>query len=58
MKAMTFSPVEKLAGLDELSPALKQIPILLLFGLAAGMSASIKTLTVSSWRALVADAYL
>jgi sigma-B regulation protein RsbU (phosphoserine phosphatase) len=56
--ATAFSPVEKLAGLDELSPALKQIPIFLLFGLAAVMSASIRTLTVSSWPALTAGAVL
>lgn len=55
---MMFSPVEKLAGLDELSPALKQVPIFVLFVLAAVMSASIGTLTVSSWPALTAGAAL
>lgn len=55
---MTFSPVEKLAGLDELSPVLKQVPVLVLFMLAAAMSASISTLTVSSWPALTVGAAL
>lgn len=55
---MMSGPVEKLAGLDELSPALKQVPIFVLFVLAAVMSASISTLTVSSWPALTAGAVL
>lgn len=55
---MISSPMEKLAGLDELSPALKQAPIVVLFVLAAAMSASISTLIVSSWPALTAGTAL
>ncbi|WP_458782327.1 PP2C family protein-serine/threonine phosphatase [Arthrobacter sp. D3-16] len=55
---MRPSPVDKLAGLDELSPVLKQVPIFVLFVLAGVMSASINTLTVSSWPALTAGAIL
>lgn len=55
---MMPSPMNKMAGLDELSPALKQVPIFVLFVLAGVMSASISTLTVSSWPALTAGAIL
>ncbi len=55
---MMTGPVEKLAGLDELSPVLKQVPIFVLFVLAAVMSASVSTLTISSWPALTAGAVL
>ncbi|MBT2566289.1 SpoIIE family protein phosphatase [Arthrobacter sp. ISL-85] len=55
---MMSSPVEKLAGLDELSPVLKQVPIFILFVLAGVMSASINTLAVTSWPALSASAVL
>ncbi|WP_159101489.1 PP2C family protein-serine/threonine phosphatase [Paenarthrobacter aurescens] len=55
---MMPSPVDKLAGMDQLSPVAKQIPIFVLFVLAGVMSASINTLTVSSWPALMAGAIL
>ncbi|WP_226758415.1 PP2C family protein-serine/threonine phosphatase [Arthrobacter sp. SO3] len=45
-------------GLDELSPLRKQIPFLVFFIVAAAMSSSIATLTVSDWSALAAAAVM
>jgi serine phosphatase RsbU (regulator of sigma subunit) len=50
---MTFNPGERLAGVDEVSPLLKQVPIFVLFAAALVMSSSISTLTVSFGPALV-----
>lgn len=50
---MTPGPVRTLAGLDELSPLLKQLPIAALFLAAVVMSSTIQTLTVSSGPALI-----
>ncbi|HEX9089002.1 MAG TPA: SpoIIE family protein phosphatase [Arthrobacter sp.] len=47
-----------LTGLDELSPLRKQMPFLVFFIVAAAMSSSITTLTVSDWAALAAAAVL
>ena len=44
--------------MDELSPLWKQLPFLVLFIVAAGMSSTIPTLTVSDWGALAAGAAL
>ncbi|MET1086592.1 MAG: SpoIIE family protein phosphatase [Arthrobacter sp.] len=50
---MTFNPGERLAGTDEISPLLKQVPIAVLFTAAVIMSSTISTLTVSFGPALV-----
>ena len=47
-----------LTGVDELAPLWKQLPFLVLFIVAAGMSSAIPTLTVSDWGALAAGAAL
>jgi sigma-B regulation protein RsbU (phosphoserine phosphatase) len=45
---MTQGPLSGLAGLDELSPLIKQLPITVLFFAAAVMSGTIPTLTISN----------
>jgi len=50
---MTPGPVRSLAGLDELSPLVKQLPIAALFVAAAVMSGTIPTLTISNPPALI-----
>lgn len=47
-----------LTGVDELSPFWKQVPFLVFFIVAAAMSSTIPTLTVSDWGALLAGAAL
>lgn len=45
-----------LTGVDELSPLWKQVPFLVFFIVAAAMSSTIPTLTVSDWGAVAAGA--
>ena len=55
---MTSNPREKPAGADEISPLLKQAPIVVLFTAAVILSSSISTLTVTFGPALVLGAAL
>ncbi|MET1064782.1 MAG: SpoIIE family protein phosphatase [Arthrobacter sp.] len=50
---MTSNPLERLVGTEEISPLLKQVPIVVLFTAAVIMSSTISTLTVSFGPALV-----
>lgn len=50
---MTPGSLRNLAGLDELSPLIKQLPIAVLFLAAAVMSGTIPTLTISNWPVLM-----
>jgi sigma-B regulation protein RsbU (phosphoserine phosphatase) len=57
------SPLRKplpslLSGVDEISPLRKQLPFLLFFIVAAVMSGTIATLSVSNWMALAAGSVL
>ncbi|MBG6191204.1 serine phosphatase RsbU (regulator of sigma subunit) [Arthrobacter sp. CAN_A212] len=50
---MTFGPVRRLTGPDDISPLVKQLPIAVLFVAAAVMSSLVPTLTVSSRPVLI-----
>ena len=56
--SMGFAPVERLVGLDELSPVWKQLPFLVFYVAAMVMSTFIPTLTVSDGPVLLGGAAL
>lgn len=56
--AATAAPGSNPTGVDELPPLWKQLPFLVFFALAAGLSMTMPTLTVSDWGALTAGTVL